>query len=76
MKPRDRCRICRNTVINTHRRWVKAGRPGEYLRFLQRRYAPTNGATNDPHGLNRHWEANVRQLYQESRSFANPQDSR
>ena len=59
-------RICRNTVVNTHRRWVTAGRPGEYLRFLARRYAPI-GAANDPHGYNRHWDTNVKQMYRRLR---------
>ena len=56
------CRhVCRNTVRNTYRRWVRAGRPGDYVDFLGARYAPL-GAANDPRGLNRHWVKNVRSL--------------
>lgn len=53
-------RICRNTVRNNVRRWKQAGMREDYLEFLARRYAPTQGATNDPSGLNRHWLKNVR----------------
>ena len=53
-------RICRNTVRNNVRRWKAAGAQEDYLEFLARRYAPTQGATNDPSGLNRHWLKNVR----------------
>jgi hypothetical protein len=52
-------RVCYNTVRNNHRRWIKAGRPGEYLRFLQKRYAPI-GAENDPKNLNDNWYRNVK----------------
>ena len=56
------CRkVCYNTVRNNYWRWVKAGRRGEYLAFLARRYCPV-GASNDPHGLNRNWLNNVRGL--------------
>lgn len=53
-------RICRNTVRNNHKRWLAAGQPDEFLAYLQRRYAPTQGATNDPTGSNRFWLKNVR----------------
>ena len=53
-------RWCRNTVRNNWTRWTRAGSQGDYLEFLQVRYAPTKGATNDPRGLNRNWLKNVR----------------
>jgi len=49
---------CAATVQKNHDRWVKAGRKGEYLVFLAKRYCPI-GADNDPNGLNRHWLGNV-----------------
>ena len=30
----DARRICTNTIRNNHNRWIRAGRPGEYLDFL------------------------------------------
>lgn len=56
------CRnVCYNTVRNNWYRWDKAGRPGDYLEFLAKRYAPV-GVANDPTGLNRNWVKNVRGL--------------
>lgn len=52
-------KVCFNTVRNNHRRWIKAGRPGDFIDFLQKRYCPV-GAENDPSGLNIHWQKNVR----------------
>lgn len=52
-------RICYNTVRNNYFRWIKAGRKGEYLRFLAGRYAPI-GSSNDPNNLNQHWYGNVK----------------
>jgi hypothetical protein len=39
-------------------RWVKAGKKGDFLESLARRYCPV-GADNDPTGLNKHWLKNV-----------------
>lgn len=47
-------RICKNTVRNNYVRWIKAGRPGEFIDFLGSRYAPVG-----VHPLNRHWVKNV-----------------
>lgn len=52
-------RVCLNTIRNNWRRWEEAGRKGEYLDFLARRYAPV-GSKNDPKCLNRHWLRNVK----------------
>jgi hypothetical protein len=47
-------------LVRTHyERWAGAGRRGEFLEYLARRWAPI-GAKNDPGGLNRHWLRNVR----------------
>lgn len=53
-------RVCFNTVQNNHTRWIKAGRPGEYLDFLADRYCPPSA---DPVG-NRNWKRNIRRLIQ------------
>ena len=50
---------CAATVQKHHDRWTKAGRKGDFLESLARRYCPV-GADNDPTGLNRHWLKNVR----------------
>ena len=55
-------RICINTINNNVKRWEKAGRPGDYIEFLARRYAPV-GASNDPNGLNHNWVRNVKAIY-------------
>jgi len=52
---------CAATVQKNYDRWVKAGRKGEYLAFLAKRYCPI-GADNDPNGLNHNWLRNVRKL--------------
>ena len=52
---------CAATVQKNYDRWVKAGRKGDYLVFLAKRYCPI-GADNDPNGLNHHWLGNVRKL--------------
>lgn len=49
---------CAATVQKNYDRWVKAGREGEFIVFLGKRYCPV-GADNDPNGLNKHWVKNV-----------------
>ena len=49
---------CAATVQKNYDRWVKAGKHGDFIEFLGRRYCPV-GAKNDPRGLNRHWVKNV-----------------
>ena len=49
---------CAATVQKTYDRWTKAGKPGEFVVYLGKRYCPV-GADNDPQGLNRHWVKNV-----------------
>lgn len=57
------CRkICFNTVRNNRKRYQIALRNGyskPFLRFLKDRYCPDN-VSNDPTGLNKNWEKNVR----------------
>lgn len=45
-------------IHSTYRSWVKAHRPGPFIDYLGRRYAPI-GVSNDPKGLNRYWVGNV-----------------
>jgi hypothetical protein len=51
-------RICTNPVQNNHDRWVKAGRPGEYLDFLADRYCPPSADLTG----NRNWKRNIRAI--------------
>ena len=56
------CRkICSNTVRNNRKRFADYGFKDypDYISFLASRYCPV-GADNDPHGLNKNWEKNVR----------------
>lgn len=48
--------VCYTTVQRNHDRWLKAGRPGEYLDFLADRYCPPSA---DAVG-NKNWKRNVR----------------
>jgi hypothetical protein len=32
--------VCLRTIRNNRARWIKAGRPGEYINFLADRYCP------------------------------------
>ena len=52
---------CAATVQKNFDRWTKAGRKGDFITFLGNRYCPV-GAENDPTGLNKHWQKNVRKL--------------
>jgi hypothetical protein len=51
--------VLRNSIINNYARWVLAGKPGKFVDFMQRRWAPI-GADNDPDNLNVNWAPNVR----------------
>jgi len=48
-----------NSVRNNRLRWEKAGSPGKFVDFMQKRWAPI-GASNDPKGKNKNWSRNVR----------------
>lgn len=54
--------VCLNSIRNSRARWVKAGRPGDWLAYFASRWAPTKGASNDPTGLNSNWLRNVRAI--------------
>lgn len=56
------CRkICFNTVRNNRKRFAQYGFKNhpDFIAFLASRYCPI-GAENDPTGLNKNWERNVR----------------
>lgn len=57
------CRqICKNTVRNNKRRYKNDPKGSkDFIEFLSKRYAPI-GASNDPAGLNRNWQRNVRSI--------------
>ena len=61
-----RCRnprqVCLNTVLNSESRWLAAGKPGDFVEWLAKTYAPV-GVKNDPQRLNRNWARNVRWFY-------------
>jgi len=50
----DPRRVCLNSIRNNYRRWEAAGKPGDFIEFMGRRYCPPNA-----HPLNRHWVKNV-----------------
>jgi hypothetical protein len=52
-------RVCLNTVRNNYSRWLKAGRPGDYLSFLASRYCPISDPKDTTH-VNQFWLSNVR----------------
>lgn len=46
------------TVQKNYDRWIKAGKPNDYITYLGHRFCP-EGAVNDPDGLNKNWIPNV-----------------
>jgi len=52
-------KILNNSIYNNYVRWVKASKPGKFIDFMQKRWAPI-GAKNDPKNLNKNWAKNVR----------------
>lgn len=46
------------TIVKNKQRWEKEGRPGDFITYLGKRYAPI-GASNDPRNLNKNWIKNV-----------------
>jgi hypothetical protein len=57
--PEEAQRILDNSIRNNRLRWEKAGSPGRFVDFMQKRWAPI-GASNDPEGKNKNWARNVR----------------
>jgi len=62
------CReVCRRTIRNNRVRYAKSkGNSGDFLNYLARRYAPL-GVPNDPGGLNRNWDRNLRFILAKNR---------
>ena len=50
---------CLNTIRHKYADWVAGGSRGRFIDYLGSKYAPTEGATNDPQGLNKNWIHNV-----------------
>jgi hypothetical protein len=63
------CRqICLNTVRNNRKRFARLSVSSqEFIHFLGSRYCPI-GADNDPRGLNKNWEKNVRYFLAKARA--------
>lgn len=53
---------CINTIKHKYKDWVSEGSHGDFLAYLQSKYAPRH-VLNDPHDLNKNWLSNVRRLY-------------
>ena len=49
--------ICYNSVKNNLKRWLKAGKPEDFVLYMSRRYCPINAP--DDNGTNRFWSRNV-----------------
>jgi hypothetical protein len=62
------CRqVCLRTVKNNRHRFSKNhGDAKDFINFLAKRYCPV-GAKNDPHGLNKNWEPNMRKILAQNR---------
>ena len=59
--------VCLNSIRNSRKRWERAGHPGDWLAYFQKRWAPIN-AGNDSRNLNQNWLRNVRAiLHQQDR---------
>ena len=57
--PQEANKVLDTSVMNNFIRWVNAGMPGTFVDFFRDRWAPV-GAGNDPKGLNKNWNDNVR----------------
>ena len=49
---------CAATVQKNYDRWIRAGKPNDYIIYLGDRFCFV-GAANDPDGLNKNWIGNV-----------------
>ena len=59
--------ICMNTVKHAEAKWTAAGKPGDFIVFLSKTYAPQK-ALNDPNKLNKNWTKNVHWSYDARRN--------
>jgi hypothetical protein len=50
--------ICMRTVRHSRNRWIKAGKPEDFIIWLSRTYCPLSDR-RDIHGLNKNWVRNV-----------------
>jgi len=57
--PKQANKALNESISNSYLRWVKAGKPGRFVDFMQARWAPID-APNDPKDLNMNWSNNVR----------------
>ncbi len=55
-------KICMNTIRNSRKRWVNAGKPEDFIIFLGNRYVPTEGKNLSAleRELNPNWVRNVK----------------
>lgn len=56
---KEASKVLDNSTYNNFVRWHEAGRPGKFIDFMQKRWAPL-GVKNDPKNLNKNWAGNVR----------------
>lgn len=54
-------KVLTNSIYNNYVRWTESGKPGGFIDFMWKRWAPV-GAKNDPKGLNKNWGPNVRSI--------------
>ncbi len=57
------CSWCAWTIKKNLERYESSGEEEDFISFLAERYCPI-GAENDPRGLNKNWEKNVRYFYE------------
>ena len=50
-------RVCLNTIRNAYNRWNKKG---DFVDFLAKTYAPTEGVSSSTSKLNKNWPKNVK----------------
>ncbi len=55
---------CAWTIKRNLKRFDKSNYDGDFISFLQEKYCPI-GVENDPDGLNKNWEDNVKDFYEE-----------
>ena len=69
-RPGDPDGQCRKGCVQTIQKRLKLWTGKEdFIFFLGQTYAPTSGATNDPHGLNRNWTRLVTHFYEKEISL-------
>lgn len=54
-------KICRNTVVNNHARWIKSGQTNKFFEFLGARFCPLTDK-EDTRKLNQYWISNLRKV--------------